>query len=236
MILCFGDSITAGRPGATYLKYVRSPKKYKNFGLGGDTLIGMTKRLADAIEDPRYKDVRTVIIGIGTNDVLHPYLKSYTRTWKRVTKGLILRGSVPCNDEAEFRNRYEYMLQMLKQAGKDAIIFGIPLLETDIDILNQKAVSYNSIIKELCGKYMLTYIDIMDFQREIKTSQNNTGTRFFSKNVFEPVILAILTTYLPFTDEVSKRRGLAVSVDGVHMNTVSAKGLASMIDNAVQRM
>jgi hypothetical protein len=95
-------------------------------------------------------------------------------------------------------------------------------------------VSYNEIIKELCGKFMSTYLDIMSFQREVKSRQNNKGTCFFSKNVFEPVILAILTTYLPFTDMVSKRRGLAVSVDGVHMNTVSAKGLAGLIDNAVQ--
>ncbi|NLK88493.1 MAG: SGNH/GDSL hydrolase family protein [Clostridiaceae bacterium] len=234
MVLCFGDSITEGRPGATYLKYVKPRKQYKNFGLGGDTLIGMTKRVARAIDDPKYSGVKTIIIGIGTNDVLHPFLKNYARSWTRIVDGLVLRGSVPCEDEAEFRERYEILLKMLKQAGKEVIIFGIPLLETDIAELNQKAVSYNEIIKELCGKFMSTYLDIMSFQREVKSRQNNKGTCFFSKNVFEPVILAILTTYLPFTDMVSKRRGLAVSVDGVHMNTVSAKGLAGLIDNAVQ--
>ena len=234
MVLCFGDSITEGRPGATYLKYVKSPKQYKNFGLGGDTLIGMTKRLVSAIEDPKYSDVKTIIIGIGTNDVLHPYLKFYNKTWQKIVAGLVLRGSVPCRDEAEFSERYENLLQMLKQAGKETIIFGIPLLETDIAELNQRAVEYNKIIIELCGKFSLTYIDIMGFQRDIKNRQNNTGSHFFSKNIFEPVVLAILTTYLPFTDEVSRRRGLAVSVDGVHMNTVSAKGLAGLIDNAVR--
>lgn len=233
MVLCFGDSITEGRPGATYLKYVKSRKLFRNFGLGGDTLIGMTKRLERVIDDPKYSGSRTIIIGIGTNDVLHPFLKNYTRSWNRIVNGLALRGSVPCRDEAEFRERYEYLLQMLKQAGKEVIIFGIPLLETDIAELNQMAVSCNEIIKELCGKFMLTYIDIMSFQREIKVRQNNAGSRFFSKNVFEPVVLAILTTYLPFTDAVSKKRGLAVTVDGVHMNTVSAKGLAGLIDNAV---
>jgi lysophospholipase L1-like esterase len=233
MVLCFGDSITKGRPGATYLKYVKSPKQYINFGLGGDTLTGMTKRLEKVMEEPGYRDARTIVIGIGTNDVLHPYLKDYTRSWRRIVDGLELRGSVPCRDDAEFRERYEYLLQMLKRAGKEAIIFGIPLLETDIGELDQKAVSYNDTIKELCGKFMFTYIDIMGYQRDMKVRQNNTGYRFFSKNIFEPVILAILTTYLPFTDKVSKRRGLAVSVDGVHMNTVSAKGLAQLVDNAV---
>jgi lysophospholipase L1-like esterase len=236
MVLCFGDSITKGRPGATYLKYVKPRKNYKNFGLGGDTLIGMTKRLARAIDDPKYSGVKTIVIGIGTNDVLHPFLKNYTKSWNRVVEGLGLRGSVPCSYEADFREHYENLLKMLKQAGKEAVIFGIPLLETDIAELNQKAVSYNEIIKELCGKFMLTYIDIMGFQREVKSRQNNTGTCFFSKNVFEPVTLAVLTTYLPFTDTVSKKRGLAVSVDGVHMNTVSARGLAGLVDNAVQGM
>lgn len=235
MILCFGDSITEGRPGVTYLKYVRSPKQYKNFGLGGDTLKGMSERLESVIDDPDYRDVKTIVIGIGTNDVLHPYLKNYSKSWRRIVGGLALRGSVPCGDEAEFWERYEELLQMLKRAGKQAVIFGIPLLETEIAELNQKAVEYNKIIADLCEHFSLTYIDIMGFQKDIKNSQNNTGTYFFSKNVFEPVALAILTTYLPFTDDVSKKRGLAVTVDGVHMNTISAKGLAGLIDNAVLR-
>ena len=234
MILCFGDSITDGRPGATYLNYVKMRKQYRNFGLGGDTLIGMSKRLLRAVEASKYSACRTIIIGIGTNDVLHPYLKNYSSLWTRIVKRLFLRGSVPCLDEAEFKERYESLLQVLKQAGKEVIIFGIPLMETDIYELNQKAVAYNEVIMGLCDQFSFTYIDIMGLQGEIKRRQRNTGSCFFSKNVLEPVILAILTTYLPFTDDISKRRGLAVTVDGIHMNTVSAKGLAGLIDNAVR--
>jgi lysophospholipase L1-like esterase len=235
MILCFGDSITAGRPGVTYLKYLKAARRCKNFGLGGDTLVGMTKRLLEAVNDQKYRDVRTIIIGIGTNDVLHPYLKGYSEAWAKIVEKLIRRGSDPCTDEAEFMARYEDLLQKVAASGKKAIIFGIPLLEADIEELNQKAEAYNKVIMELCRKYSADYIDLMGFQREIKKRQNNTGSKFFSKNVFEPVILTILTTYLPFTDFVSRKRGLAVSVDGVHMNTASARGLAVMIDNALSR-
>ncbi len=234
MILCFGDSITEGRPGVTYLKYVKSGRQYRNFGLGGDTLIGMSKRLLDIINDQKYHDANTVIIGIGTNDVLHPYLKSFSKPWAKIIDQLTKRGSIPCSNETDFRDRYEKLLQFLKQAGKDVIIFGIPLLETDIAELNQKAIAYNKIIIELSSKFSYEYIDIMGFQQDIKSKQNNNGSRFFSKDVFEPVLLSLLTTYLPFTDYVSKKRGLSATVDGVHMNTASAKGLAVLIENFIQ--
>lgn len=235
MILCFGDSITAGRPGVTYLRYLKAARRCRNFGLGGDTLAGMTKRLLDKLDDPKYSEAKIIIIGIGTNDILHPYLRSFSKTWEKLVERLIRRDRVPCGNESEFRDRYEYLLQNLASLGKRVIIFGIPLLETGIDELNQKAESYNMIITELCRKYSVDYIDVAGLQREIKRKRNNSGSRFFSKSILEPVILTVITTYLPFAGYVSRKRGLAVTVDGVHMNTVSARGLAAMIDEAVNK-
>lgn len=45
MIACFGDSITEGRPGVTYLRYLDGAEKYYNMGLSGDTLLGLSKRV-----------------------------------------------------------------------------------------------------------------------------------------------------------------------------------------------
>ncbi len=236
MILCFGDSITQGRPGVTYLKYVRDRREFVNFGLGGDTLAGMTVRLKNAFCDAKYSNADTVIIGIGTNDVLHPYLRGFSKSWTKIVGRLIGRGSVPCSDETEFRVRYEELLKMLADTDKKVIIFGIPLLETNVVELNVKAEAYNRIIRELCGELGVYFIDIMELQSEIKTKLNNHGAKFFSSSILEPVFLTVFTTYLPFTDQVSKNRGLAVTVDGVHMNTISAKCLASLVDAAVESL
>lgn len=230
MNLCFGDSITKGRPGVTYLKYVKNKDQFINFGLGSDTLLGMTERIVHILKRPEYHSADTFIIGIGTNDVLLPYLESYSRSWTKVTAVIRLRGSVPCRDEEHFRSEYEKLLQMLVEEGKKIIIFGIPFIETSENDLDRKAERYNEIIADLCTKFSIPYVDIAAHQREIKEKQHNTGSRFFSKDSFRVLLLAILTTTLPFADWVSKKRGLAVSVDGVHMNPVSARILACLIE------
>jgi len=230
MNLCFGDSITKGRPGVTYLKYVKNKDQYINFGLGSDTLIGMTERIVHTLKKPEYKSADTLIIGIGANDVLLPYLKSYSRSWTKVTAAILLRGSVPCRDEDHFRSGYEKLLRMLKEEGKRIIVFGIPFFETTENDLDRKAKRYNEIISAVCSEFSVPFVDIAAYQREIKKKQNNTGLCFFSKDSLRVLLLAILTTTLPFADWVSKKRGLAVSVDGVHMNTVSARLLARLIE------
>jgi len=230
MNLCFGDSITKGRPGVTYLKYVKNKDRFINFGLGSDTLPGMTERIAHILKKPEYHTADTFIIGIGANDVLLPYLKSYSRSWSKVTAAIFLRGSVPSRDEDHFRSGYEKLLQMLKDEGKRIIVFGIPFFETPEDDLNKKAERYNGIISDLCAEFSVPFVDIAAHQREIKEKQNNTGACFFSKDSLRVLLLAILTTTLPFADQVSKKRGLAVTVDGVHMNKVSARILARLIE------
>ncbi len=230
MNLCFGDSITKGRPGVTYLKYVRNKDQFMNFGLGSDTLLGMTERIMHTLKKPEYRTADTFIIGIGANDVLLPYLKNYSKSWTKVTAAIRLRGSVPCRDEKHFSSEYEKLLKMLKDKEKRVIVFGIPFFETSENDLDRKADRYNEIISDLCGKYAVAYIDIAAHQREIKEKQNNTGSCFFSKDSLRVLLLAFLTTTLPFSDLVSRKRGLAVTIDGVHMNPVSAKILASLIE------
>ncbi len=234
MILCFGDSITKGRPGVTYLKYINSKRQFRNFGLGSDTLTGMTERIINILKRPEYHSAETIIIGIGANDVLLPYLKNYSKSWSKVTAAIHLRGSVPCRDGEHFRFEYRKLLQMLKMQGKKVIVFGIPFIETSENDLDRKAESYNEIISNLCSEFSFPYLDIASRQRYIKKKQHNTGSCFFSKDSLRVLILAILTTTLPFADRVSKKRGLAVTVDGVHMNTVSARELARMIEKKLK--
>lgn len=77
-ILCFGDSITEGKPGVTYLRYIKNKKQFINFGLGGDTVIGMTKRLIKTMNKSKYKDATDIIVGIGANDIILPFLENYS--------------------------------------------------------------------------------------------------------------------------------------------------------------
>lgn len=231
MILCFGDSLTQGIPGVTYLKYLKNKKAYKNFGLGGDTVTGMTRRLRHALMDDRYKDADAFIVGIGTNDILLPFLKTYSPSWANAVAQLMKRGSMPCKDKAQFTQRYAEMLEMLE--GRRTVVFGLPFIETQSNDLNDKAAAYDEVIEAQCAAYHIPFINFGQWQREWKHRQNNTGSYFFTRNRRDVVTDALLTTILPFTDYISKKRGLAVTVDGAHLNTVSAKGLARLVEDAL---
>lgn len=83
MIACFGDSITEGRPGVTYLRYLDGAEKYYNMGLSGDTLLGLSKR----VDQFRNNSVcNEFIIAIGCNDIMLPFLHDYSPKWTAVVK------------------------------------------------------------------------------------------------------------------------------------------------------
>lgn len=229
MVLCFGDSITHGRPGVTYLRYLS--KDYENFGLGSDTLLGMTKRLKKIVDKRNYRDANKVIIEIGANDVLLPFLWNYSPVWRIIVSILRIRGSIPCNNINLFKNNYEDLLRYLISRDKEILIIGIPLFETTIGKLNKKILLYNKEIKKLCRKYNLQYLDINNIQRRIKGS--NQGDYFLWKTNIGVLIDAMITTYLPFSNRISKMRGLSVTVDGIHLNARTAKLVSNYIKKKI---
>lgn len=233
MILCFGDSITEGRPGVTYLKYVMNRKKYKNFGLGGDTLIGMTARIKKILDKPKYQCVKTIIIEIGCNDLLLPFLQKYSLCWKLIVGGIVKRGSIPCSNIEQFEKNYTALIQMLMKKKKKIIVIGLPYIETIRNDLNDKVIVYNKIIENLCNQNDISYINMWLWQSKQKAG--NQGSFFLGKTNLGIVIDTFLTTYLPFSNVVSKYRGLAVTVDGIHLNSFSAKGLAKLVEEEVEK-
>jgi len=234
-ILCFGDSLTRGMPGVTYLKHFKNKDKYINFGLGGDTVIGMTERLIKTIKKDKYKDITDIVVGIGVNDILLPFLEGYAPSWKRRVKSFNKRGSIPCIDEYHFLIEYTKLVKILNETSKNIIIFSIPYIESEDIKFNNKVDIYNIVIQDLCNQNNIVYIDFKAIQQKIKDNLNNTGSSFMSKNRLRVITDTLLTSFLPFSSYVSKKRGLALTVDGCHLNNVSAKVLAEEIEKCLNK-
>jgi len=234
-ILCFGDSLTRGRPGVTYLKHVKNKDQYINFGLGGDTVIGMTERLIKALKKDKYKDATDIIVGIGANDILLPFLNDYAFLWNKRVKNLNKRGSIPCIDEQQFLVEYTKLIKILKETNKNIIIFSIPYIESKDIKLNDKIIIYNKVINNLCKQNNITYIDFKSKQEKTKKELNNFGSYFMSENRFKIIADTLLTSYLPFASYISEKRGLALTVDGCHFNNASAEFLAEEIENVLYK-
>ena len=225
IIACFGDSITVGRPGTSYLKYLKYKRNYRNFGLGGDTLLGLSKRIDDFLME---SSCDKFIIEIGCNDILLPYLRDCSKRWTKVVDKIIARGSVPLSKSSDFTAQYEKLI--CKLSDKKIIIVSIPCIGENLENdLNQKVVEYNGSIKNLCKKYGITYIDFNVWQRE-KINKEPTSDYFITKNPFNMILDSFTTADLGLSSWISKKRKLTVTVDGVHLNEEGAKGLAYLIE------
>jgi lysophospholipase L1-like esterase len=230
MIACFGDSITVGRPGTSYFRYLKYQRNYVNFGLGGDTLLGVSKRIDDFLTK---FSCDKFIIEIGCNDILLPHLRNRSKRWTKIVEKLIARGSVPLSSVYDFADQYEKLIYNL--SDKKVIIVSIPCIGENLESdLNKKVEKYNESIKNLCKKYGITYIDFNRWQRDV-INKNPKSDYFISKNPFNMMLDSFTTTYVGLSSWISKRRKLVVTVDGVHLNKEGAKGLAFLIEkNSLQ--
>lgn len=247
MIYCFGDSLTDGRPGITYIHYLAAKRPGSgndagkpaytcvNCGVGGDTLTGVTRRLTAKLGH-KLAAGDYVIVGVGTNDILLPYFLTCSPSWRRMAKNHIARGSVPCRDINEFKDKYVQLISYCKEITGNLIVFGLPLLETSLDQLDAKCASYNQEIEAICREQHILYIDFRAWQMEQKRLLGNEGSFFLASKARSHWAVALdtlLTTYLPFESRISSRRGLAMTIDGCHLNAFSAKGLAGLIDASI---
>lgn len=224
-----GDSLTEGIPGVSYWRFLNNKRKILNKGLGGDTLLGATKRTIRMLGNKKYDDIDNYIIEIGTNDVLLPVLTKHSIVWKEIIKlKSATLGCIPCANILDFSNKYDELLSMLINHNKKVGIIGLPLIENSILKINDDMNKYNSVIKELAQKYNITYIDLESLEREMKAG--NEGSYFFGKTNLGNMIDTIFTSILPFSNIVSKIRGLSVTIDCVHLNRNTAKKLASAIE------
>jgi len=234
MIYCFGDSLTKGRPGVGFIKYLTGKGQCVNCGVMGDTLIGVTARLTAKLNH-KLDDRDYVILGVGTNDILQPYLDTCSSSWQKSAKRNRRRGSVPCKDINEFTQKYRELLEYILGITSHIVVFGLPLLETTENRLDSECAKYNIEIESICRAMKIPYIDIRGWQIEQKRFMQSDGSYFLTTNgrtQMDAMWDAVLTSYLPFAAAVSAKRGLAMTVDGCHFNELSAKGLAGLIERA----
>ena len=218
-IFCFGDSITKGVPGVSYLNYLDT--RYINRGVGGDTLTSMAKRLRPFLNN---KSNLNIIIEIGANDILLPYLTQSSAAWKRTIN---LKQKAPIEDPTSFYKHYEALINDCHL--HNLLIVNIPCLgETNNSELNQKVDQYNLQIKTLCTNHNIPLVDFNHWQKQHQVS---TSTYFISKHPTDVIIDGVLTTPLNKSTQLSSKRNLTMTIDGVHLNEFGAQQLATMISN-----
>jgi lysophospholipase L1-like esterase len=225
MHVFIGDSITAGKPGVSYVDYINGIGRKVNLGRGGDTTFGLLNRVEKGINTI---SADSVVIEIGTNDILLPILNTHSSSWHTVVSSLIMRGSKPAIDIEEFSFLYNSILNKLH--NQNTICISIPCIGESINSsINQKVNEYNMRIKRSCEQRNIRYIDFNTWQKKQIEPNKNDSTYFVTKSYSDVLMDTLLTTYLGLSMTISKKRGLLTTIDGIHLNKRSAKELSFMI-------
>lgn len=230
-IFCFGDSITKGVPGFSYLRFVDKKWKLKNRGLGGDTLMGLRKRVACGGKNSKCD---RYIIQIGANDILLPYLLGRSLLWSDRIARLIKRGSVPCKDAHQFQEEYGRLISECQKKNKELLIISVPCIGEDLESsLNKKVDAYNNVLKDLTAEHGIDYVDFNSWQKTILADRSSETPYFISSDPFDVMMDSLLTAFLPIGDRLSRKRGLSGTIDGCHLNSLGARCLGGLVEEAL---
>ena len=119
----------------------------------------------DVYKRQEYEAADTYIVGIGTNDVLLPYLTRISWLWK-LQMGPKCRRLQCKTDMKEFAVEYEKYLILLAKRQKKVILIGMPYIELK-GYPHESIRIRNKIIGRLAKKYEVPFIDIYALQMEL---------------------------------------------------------------------
>lgn len=231
LISCFGDSITKGSPGVSYVPLLEEYGEVHNLGVGGDTLRGIAARI-DRYLTEHSPDL--LIIEAGTNDILHPYLSERTDRWRFVTEHSIAKRGEPCRTPEEFSSLYRGLLERL--CGLQVIVVTIPCIGEDPDSpLNRRVDRYDDEIRQLCSSLKVPLADFHAREKQQLSSYAQNNPRILHEHPAYVIFDVLATRALPVSRYLSSRRDLLFTIDGVHLNSRGSQLLAETVTETMDR-
>ncbi len=229
-VLIVGDSITEGKLGVSYFPALskRFPAlDFSNFGIGGDTLYGIGRRLVKEVAKRTYD---LIIIEAGHNDLLIPEMKQMNKLYQGTAYWLEFRGSHPTTDPSAFHALYRDILGDLRDITDVPVyITTLSCLGERLDTeLNRKRSLYNLVIEGVAQECHCTLIDVAKLFNEHLEDKDQTDYLFglYHKGLG-------FNNIQPAVDIMSEKRSLHLTVDGVHLNSVGASLYTEAIGNAL---
>ena len=217
-IAFFGDSLTEGIPGISYLNLLKEKlpnKTLLNYGRGGDTIISLYRRIQKLRTEESYN---IVFLWIGTNDIFVNVSAAYSKI------KYLLRQPWARND-LEFEQYYQRILEKIcTLANKVITVSPLFIGEDPSNIWNKKLRILSKLINELSNKREnVFYIDLHEEIRLDKQKNN-----YIARNAFRVLLDALFLRSKDQVDKKSSKRGLSYTLDGVHLNSKGAQIVADI--------
>lgn len=219
-LVCFGDSYTEGRIGASYVELLRAalgPEVHiVNAGVDGDTTLNLARRI-DRDVLPHHPDV--LLLLVGANDLASAYggivQKLYYRTLKRLPFGL---------PPARYAAAYRLLLDALRAKLAIPIVLCTPsAFGETLDAPQQLMLDrYAEIVRAFGREYGMQVIDLRDaFRRRIAALERRDDDPYYILRTVSDTVLVRRgwATY----EDLAARRGWRLLVDGAHLSQAGAE-------------
>ncbi|MEB2301397.1 SGNH/GDSL hydrolase family protein [Lysinibacillus xylanilyticus] len=207
-IACIGDSLTEGRPGVSFFKQLTAKHQHielDNLGKPGETVKSLHTRL----EKSKLDNYDLSFLWIGVNDVYAKLLKMQAQP---VTK-----------DHQEFQDYYVKVLEMILASSKHVVLVTPALIGEAIkNTSNTEIKELSSIIQTISSKY--TNVSFLNMQKVFEQHLEHVNSSdYINTNIMRVMIDTLFYKNPLRIDRLSKKRGLHLTLDGVHLNSKGAE-------------
>jgi len=218
-IAFFGDSLTSGTPGSSYVAVLRErfpDDTLLNFGKGNDTVVSLNRRIS-AMQFEKPLDM--AFLWIGVNDV------PQTDRWAyRAFHTLLLQRRA--RDRNEFEACFRATLDSLCTKARRVVVAPPVLKGEDLEnSTNQRLSDLAGSIKEITAECeRAEFLDLRAaFARELLA---RAGCERLPANPFRVLLDALTLRTGEQIDAKAAERGLRLTLDGIHLNSAGARLVA----------
>jgi len=211
-VALIGDSLTEGRPGVSFpnmLKEMFPNITFVNLGKPGESVKSLYTRLK---KEPLEMDYELSFLWIGVNDVYSKLLK--------------VQAQPVVKDHDEFKDYYEKVLELIIESSKKVIAVTPALVgENTNNATNNEIKELNGLIQSISSKYeKVSFLNLQsiffDYLSKVSSSD------YINTKVMRVMMDVLLYKKVLKIDKVAKKRGLHLTLDGIHLNSVGAQIVA----------
>lgn len=220
VVVCLGASIVHGRVSVDFVDLLRQRFSgqglaFVNAGVNGDLAYNALQRLDSVVAC----NPDAVVILVGTNDV---QCSLSDRIRKLATRGKHL--PVPPSI-GWYKSTFDEILTQLAQRTHAVVaVSQLPVLGEDLTSLpNTRTCEFNDVLRQVAAAHGAGYFPLHERQAEILIAEGGASGPVYTES-FGPVMGAALRHFLlgQSLDEISRRNGLRLTTDRIHLNSRSA--------------
>ncbi|MGE8205524.1 SGNH/GDSL hydrolase family protein [Heyndrickxia sp. NPDC080065] len=217
-----GDSLTEGRPGVSFFKILQKKfpaDTFVNLGKPGESVKSLHTRLTTSNLEMNFD---LAFLWIGVNDVY--------------SKLLNVQAQPVAKDHEEFRDYFNQVLDIIIKTCNHVITVSPALVGENLKNASNKEIKdLSAIIQTISSKHPNVSFFNMQAVFE-KHLAEVTCSDYISTNVMRVMMDVLFYKNPTRIDQLSKKRGLHFTLDGIHLNSTGAAIVADQYASLIERL